>query len=466
MINIIKGYTMTLLNKDKARTSNVNYNIIISFLLRGLSIIVSFLTISYSLKLLDANKYGIWLAISSTVSWISILDIGLANGLRNKIAEYLAVKNFKEAKIAVSSTYAILLMIVVPVMLFFGIFLRFANWNAIFNTRLNEQELLYTVATVFIGLLLQFFLKPISSILQGDLKIYKANLIQLICNAVPLVPIILCSKYLKGSMVALGFAQTILPVFVLIIYTLILFHRQYAAIRPSFKHINLAKSKSLFGLSFGFFIVQIAGVFLFSTNEIIISREFGGADVTLYNLLYKYFSTAGLVLNIILATYWSAFTNAIALNDFSWVKASIVKLNKIAFALFGLMLLQLLVIGPVFKIWVGDQVHIPLMLSLVMGIYFIVCLFTAVYTMVLNGAGEVKVQAIVSIITAALHIPVTLFFIRTMHWGLNSMVYSALIWVTIQLIAWRRETKSILNFDQKSQVEELGGLPADTQIVA
>ncbi len=457
---------MTLLNKDKARTSNVNYNIIISFLLRGLSIIVSFLTISYSLKLLDANKYGIWLAISSTVSWISILDIGLANGLRNKIAEYLAVKNFKEAKIAVSSTYAILLMIVVPVMLFFAIFLRFANWNAIFNTRLNEQELVYTVATVFVGLLLQFFLKPISSILQGDLKIYKANLIQLICNAVPLVPIILCSKYLKGSMVALGFAQTILPVFVLIIYTLILFHRQYAAIRPSFKHINLAKSKSLFGLSFGFFIVQIAGVFLFSTNEIIISREFGGADVTLYNLLYKYFSTAGLVLNIILATYWSAFTNAIALNDFSWVKASIVKLNKIAFALFGLMLLQLLVIGPVFKIWVGDQVHIPLMLSLVMGIYFIVCLFTAVYTMVLNGAGEVKVQAIVSIITAALHIPVTLFFIRTMHWGLNSMVYSALIWVTIQLIAWRRETKSILNFDQKSQVEELGDLPADTQIVA
>ena len=68
--------------------------------------------------MLDTNKYGIWLAISSTVSWISILDIGLANGLRNKIAEYLAVKNYDpKLKIAVSSTYAILFIIMVPIIL-------------------------------------------------------------------------------------------------------------------------------------------------------------------------------------------------------------------------------------------------------------------------------------------------------------------------------------------------------------
>src|ERR1700709_1267391 len=86
VIKYIKTYTSKLFDESKGRTTKVNFNITVSFLLRAISIIVSFLTISFSLKLLDTNKYGIWLAISSTVSWISILDIGLANGLRNKIA--------------------------------------------------------------------------------------------------------------------------------------------------------------------------------------------------------------------------------------------------------------------------------------------------------------------------------------------------------------------------------------------
>jgi O-antigen/teichoic acid export membrane protein len=322
--------------------------------------------------------------------------------------------------------------------------------------------LLYTVATVFLGLLLQFFLKPISSILQGDQRIYKSNQIQLICNAVPLIPIILFSQFLKGSMFALAIAQTILPVFVLLVYTFILFKNRYRNISPSFKHINLGESKSLFGLSLAFFIVQIAGVFLFSTSELIITREFGGSDVTLYNLLYKYFSTAGLVFSIILATYWSAFTNAFALRDFAWIKASIVKLNKISLGLFAVILAQLVLIGPVFKLWVGDKVHAPFVLSVVMALYFIVSLFTSAYAMVLNGTGKVKTQAIVSIVTAVLHIPVVLFFIRHFHWGLNSLLYASILWGVIQVIAWRTEIRSVLRLEQKLQAP----VPVGTEITA
>ncbi len=453
MIKLIRGYVKSLTGANKARTGNVTFNIVVSFLLRAVSIVVSFLVISFSLKLLDTSKYGIWLAISSTVGWVSILDIGLANGLRNKVAEYLAIKDYSQAKIAVSSTYAILFMIMIPIMLFTCFGLRFIHWNSVFNTKLDEQELMYTLMTVFIGLSLQFILKPISSILQGDQKIYKSNQIQLVCNFVPLIPIIFFSQYLKGSMVAMAFAQTILPVFVLLVYTLILFKSRYSAIMPSVKHINLKKSKSLFGLSFAFFIVQIAGVFLYSTTELIITREFGGSDVTLYNLLYKYFSTAGLVFNIILATYWSAFTNAFALQDFTWIKASISKLLKISFLLLFVIIAQLVLVKPIFNIWVGKSVQVPLMLSLTMCIYFGVNLFTTMYTIVLNGTGKVKMQSIVSIITAILHIPVVLFFIRYLHWGLNSLVYASILWAVVQAIMWRREISAVLRLEQKKTDE-------------
>ena len=152
IIQSVKKYWGSLIGSDKALTGKVNFNIAVSFALRGISIIISFLIVPYSLKLLDTNKYGIWLAISSTVSWISILDIGLANGLRNKVAEYIAKKEYDQAKIAVSSTYAILLLIILPIALIFSIAAPFINWNSVFKTTLDQKELLYTLITVFTGL--------------------------------------------------------------------------------------------------------------------------------------------------------------------------------------------------------------------------------------------------------------------------------------------------------------------------
>ncbi|MES2375623.1 MAG: MATE family efflux transporter [Bacteroidota bacterium] len=445
IIQTAKKYWASLIGNDNALSGKVNFNIAVSFALRAVSIIISFLIVPYSLKLLDTNKYGIWLAISSTVSWISIMDIGLANGLRNKVAEYIARKEYDQAKIAVSSTYAILLLIILPIAAIFAIAAPFVNWNSVFKTDLDQKELLYTLITVFTGLSFQFILKPISSILQGDQKIYKSNQIQLICNFIPLIPIILLGKYLQGSMFALAIAQTLLPVGVLLVYTILLFNKSYVDIKPSLRFIDLKKSKSLFQLSIAFFVVQIAGVFLYSTTEIIVAREFGGNEVAIYVSLYKYYTATNIVINIILATYWSAFTNAFALNDIEWIRMSINKLVKIAALFLIIIIAQVLLAGPVFKIWVGDKIQVPFSLSVGMAVYFSVTLFTLVYTVVLNGTGNVKMQSIVSIITAILHIPVVLFFIRYLHLGLNSIVYASILWSVIQVILWKKEIGVILS---------------------
>ncbi|HWZ36048.1 MAG TPA: MATE family efflux transporter [Mucilaginibacter sp.] len=440
IIQSAKKYISSLTGStDDSLTGKVNFNIFVSFGLRAISVAAAFLTVSFSLKLLDTNKYGIWLAISSTVSWISVLDIGLANGLRNKIAEYFALKDYQSSKVDVSSTYAILLLIMVPVMLIFCAIAPFVNWNNVFRTHLDEQELLYTLIVVFVGLALQFVLKPIASILQGDQKIHKANQIALVCNVSPLIPIIIGAKYLKGSILFLALAQTMLPVVVMLIYSIVLFSRRYSNISPSLKNVDLKKSKALFGLSFAFFIVQIARVFILSTTEIIITRSFGGSYVTIYNLLFRYYGVAGMVLYIVLASYWSAFTNAFALNDLEWVRTSMRKLLRMAAMFTGIVALQFLLVKPVFHLWVGDKVPVPMSTSISMALYFIFCLFTDTLVIVINGSGRMRIQSIVTMITAILHIPVVLFLIRYYHMGLNSIVYATSLWVVIQGIMWRRE---------------------------
>jgi O-antigen/teichoic acid export membrane protein len=186
-------------------------------------------------------------------------------------------------------------------------------------------------------------------------------------------------------------------------------------------------------------------VFILSTTEIIITRNFGGSYVTIYNLLFRYYGVAGMILYIVLASYWSAFTNAFALNDLDWVRTSMRKLIRMAFMFTGIVVLQFLLIKPVFHLWVGDKVPVPMSTSISMALYFIFCLFTDTLVIVINGSGRMRIQSIVTMITAVLHIPVVLFLIRYYHMGLNSIIYATSLWVVIQGIMWRREISVIMH---------------------
>jgi len=73
--------------------------------LKGISIGISLLLVPLTLNYLDKEGYGLWLTLSSIVSWFSLFDIGLGNGFRNKFAEATAVKNDDLAKTYVSTTF-------------------------------------------------------------------------------------------------------------------------------------------------------------------------------------------------------------------------------------------------------------------------------------------------------------------------------------------------------------------------
>lgn len=71
--------------------------------------------------------------MSSIIGWFGFFDIGLGNGLRNRLAEALAKEDLKLARIYVSTTYAILSLIILGVLLLFYLVNPLLNWNKILN---------------------------------------------------------------------------------------------------------------------------------------------------------------------------------------------------------------------------------------------------------------------------------------------------------------------------------------------
>lgn len=94
------------LNYSK-RTNKALFNIASSFVIKGASILLSLLLVPITLDYLNPYEYGIWLTLSSVLMWINYFDIGLGNGLRNKLSEALAVGDDNLARIYVSTSLAL-----------------------------------------------------------------------------------------------------------------------------------------------------------------------------------------------------------------------------------------------------------------------------------------------------------------------------------------------------------------------
>ena len=93
------------INLKKYIKNELNYNIFFNFLFKGFSILISFFLIPVMLNYLNTEEYGLWLLILSMTNWIYTFDIGIGNGMKNKIAEYLTIKKYKEIREIIIISY-------------------------------------------------------------------------------------------------------------------------------------------------------------------------------------------------------------------------------------------------------------------------------------------------------------------------------------------------------------------------
>ena len=95
-----------------ARTVRANKNIVASGFIKLADTLVYLLLVPLTLGYLNAYEYGIWLTLNSMLTWINSFDVGLGNGLRNKLAIALAEGNRSSARIYVSTTFYMLIFII------------------------------------------------------------------------------------------------------------------------------------------------------------------------------------------------------------------------------------------------------------------------------------------------------------------------------------------------------------------
>lgn len=396
-------------------------NIYFSFLIKGFSISISLLLVPLTLNYLSVYEFGIWLTLSSIFTWINYFDIGLGNGLRNRLAESMARQDKKLGQIYVSTTFFILSLIVSVVFLIFLVFQPYLNWAEILNADPEKVGNLNKVIILsFAFFCLNFLFKIVGIIYAAAQKPAFNDLITLLGSLLSLIVIFILTKTTEGTLINVALAFSAAPTVILLVAYPITFYGYFKDFRPKIRAVKPYYAKDLMNLGTQFFILQISGLLIFGTSNIIISHNLGPEQVAPYNIAFKYFSIATMVFNIIIAPMWSASTDAFAKGDLLWIKKYMKVMLKISILSTIGVLVLILGSNIAYRLWIGTAVIIPFKLSFWMGLYTIVLLWSTCFSTFLFGIGKLRIQLINTVVASCLFIPLAVWLSKSV--GITGIV--------------------------------------------
>ncbi|PTQ99323.1 O-antigen/teichoic acid export membrane protein [Mucilaginibacter yixingensis] len=444
MIASIKQKIHLFFNEGDERSRKLKRNIVYSGLIKGIAFIISFWLVRITLQYVNATQYGIWATIISIVTWMNNFDIGLGNGLKNKLAQSLALDERQSMVSSVSTTYALMLLVATVAFGVFFIIGSFINWNSLLNLKGAISYNIWPVLLITMGgFCLQFILQPLNNILIATHQTFKFSLLMMLGQALTFVIITVLKQFTTGNLYTLVFVAMGSPVLVYLVAHIYLFSTSLKSLAPSWRFVDKKMAKSLFSVGGSFFLIQVGTLVLYETDALIISNVKGPASVTVFNIAYKYFSILFFSFSVIITPFWSAFTDAFAKRDFAWIRNTMKRMRLLWLAFVAIAAVMLACSSLFFRLWVGAEIRVPLMLSINIALYMLMLLWNDIHTFLLNGTGKLRLQLILCVLAAVANIPLSIWLVGKI--GISGTALANFIVLFLANIFFTYQCRLIIN---------------------
>jgi O-antigen/teichoic acid export membrane protein len=436
-----------VLTSEKHIDKKIKINIFLSFLLKLISVLLNFVLIPITLNYLGKDLYGVWIVLLSIVSWITIFDIGIGNGLRNKIVECVTNNDLSATKNYISTSYAIIFLICCLLIILLFTFVPFINWNLFFKTNEIYPAVFKKLMLIYlITLVVYFMLNLITPILNAFQLSGISSLGNIISNCLFILILIFFKFYFFHNL----YNILILYCFCLLLGVLVLNISFYSVKKdsiPSIKKYKKEYTKQILKLSSAFFIIQISALFIFTIDNYLILSLLGSAYVSEYNIVYKLFSIITIGFSMIVTPYWSAFTSAYFRKDKKWITKSLKKLNLILIPLILLISILIIFYQPILDLWLNKNSNIKpnIFFVIFIGLFTIISIWNNIYSYFLNGINNTSLQTKTAILGAILNVVLSYFFVTKLQIGLNGIVLAMILSLTPFAILGPILTKRIID---------------------
>ena len=429
---------------DRLRQSNILKNIGINFIFKGISMLLSFVYVPIALAYMGDYRYGVWATISSIVMWIQLSDIGIGNGLRNKLTKALAHDNRQLAQGLVSTAYATMLGICIILGLAYAIVAFYFDLASLCNINIagDNTNLALTITVIFV--LLNFWLGIVSQIFYAMQKPAVLTVAGTIGQVVNIVFILLAAHLWP---VSLPLVATLLGVSSLLVQ---LGLSVYAFVKYNYlcPKLWLSKQKyirSIASIGLLLFMGQISSTIISSTDNILIAKLFNPAEVTPYATAYKFFQILIVIDGLIIMPMWSAFTLKKEQREYDWMRRSLTKMNQVTMLFSAGAIAFVFLIPAISDVWLQYHLEYDNKMLIIMSVYTIIYSFSCNYAALLCGVGRVKMYSLLAAISAVLNIPISIVLALDYRLGVAGIIAGTVLTLIPSAIILPLETRKWFN---------------------
>ncbi|OIQ89292.1 putative membrane protein EpsK [mine drainage metagenome] len=433
---------------SKERTQNYLRQIRGAFLYKVVAMAASFFTIPLMIHYLGQEQFGVWSTLLTVMSWIVFFDLGVGNGLRNKVAEALAKNEHAEASNYISSGYSLIGLISFSLWSISTVASFIVPWQTVFNTQtISEAALRFTVQIALFFIVLNFWIGLIGALLGAVQRTSLTALGQLISNVLALLLVIILSKTTSTSMSNLACTYG----FSMVIANVILsfwFYRQYPELRPR-PYLDKQHVNPLLSVGMQFFTIQLAVLVIFTTDKMLITQLFGPQFVTQYEVVFKLFSLIILAHTLISAPLWSAYTDAYHRNDMAWIKSMLSKQLRILCGLVIVVFAFAILAKPIISVWIGPDIEVATPLVIAMAIFVTVSSWNNVFAMFVNGTGKIKPQLYTAVAAMFLNIPLAILFAKYFSLGVSGIVLATSVSLLLAAVVLPIQVRNMVHLEKE-----------------
>lgn len=389
---------------------------------RGLSVLTGLLIVPISLRYLGAERYGAWVTIGSSLSWLYLADLGLGNGLTNLLSEARAHHHSEVAQTHVATAFWML----AGIASFCGVALALLwpriDWAELLNVHsdLARSEVSDAVALAAAIFLATIPLGIVDRIYAACQEGAVANFWAGTASVATLLALAWAVRG-AGGMIALVLAISGGRLAVHLVSAAWLFTTSHPELKPLPSALRRASLQRLSRSGGLFFAIQVAGLILFNTDNVIIAHVLGADRVTPYSIAWSLFTLPSMAFALAMPYLWPAYAEAFARRDGGWIRQAFRTSVLVSLAIAVAVAVPMIAFGrPLIALWAGKVAVPPFSLLLWMGAWSLVFAGMNPVACLLNAAGRLKGQAIYASLSTAVNIALSVAWAR--RYGITGVI--------------------------------------------
>jgi O-antigen/teichoic acid export membrane protein len=401
--------------------------ILTGFADRGISMVVGFLAVPLSVGYLGAERYGVWIAISSILTWLAIADLGMSNSLTNALSGAYGRNERGQAQQHVASVFWSLTGVAALIAIGAIIVWMYIDWGDLFkvhddNTR---SEVRPAVLLAFLLACLSIPLSVIPKILYAYQEGTKANYWNAIASLASLIALLIVVE-LQLGLIGLIMAYTGVRLLVSIFSGIWLFGFHKPWLRPNLASIRRDSLGSSIKVGGFFLLLQISSIIILSTDNIIIANALGASEVTPYSVTWRLFWYISIPSAIIRPVLWPAFAEAFVRNDMRWIRRTlgIYTVTGLGIGLIGVVPLTVFGVN-IIEWWAGPEARPSQLLIILMGVFILLWIYLESLSTILASATRIRWQAVYGSITAVTNIFLSIWWVHA--YGTTGVIMATII---------------------------------------